>query len=86
MPMMRVAGPAANELAQGLNERLNESLDKGMEPNVAAGILLALALDLYRANYGDLEARRFMKSTTRHRLAHPPAHWGIVSNRTHLDG
>lgn len=86
MPFMTIAGRLPTELSQKLNDAINESLDKGMDPDVAAGIALAICVDLYRANFGDLQCRRFVKDVSRRRLAHPPAHWGITTGKDHLNG
>lgn len=86
MPFMSVSGPAPTALARAINERINEGLDQGLSPEACVGIALACALDLHRANFGDLATRRFVKEVTRQRLAHPPAHWGVSSTRDHLDG
>lgn len=50
-----------NQLADTVMDKLGELFKEGMQADVAAQTLVALAVDLWRVNYGDAFAEKVLK-------------------------
>jgi len=74
--MINVSGRHVADLARGIMELLDKPFDEGMQADVAAGILVVTAVDLWRANYGDARAADALKSAIDRRLEKPLEYWG----------
>ncbi len=75
-PSINVRGPMVTALARQVMEAVEKPMMMGMEPEVACGILVALAVDLWRANFGDDDCVRVLKGNVDRRMARPTSEWG----------
>ena len=74
--MMNVSGRHVTDLARGIMELLDKPFNEGMQADIAAHVLVVSAVDLWRANYGDLQAAEALKKAIDRRLEKPLAYWG----------
>lgn len=76
--MMNASGRHVTDLARGIQDLLKKPFAEGMQADVAAAVLVATAVDLWRANYGDAQAASALKRAIERRLEHPPEYWGVT--------
>jgi hypothetical protein len=74
--MMNVSGPNVTELARGIMSLLEQSFEEGLHADIAAQVLTAIAVDLWRANYGDLQVSDALKRAIDRRVEKPTEYWG----------
>jgi hypothetical protein len=73
--MMNVSGRHVADLARGVMDLLEKPFAEGMQADVAAQVLVAAAVDLWRANYGDAQVANAMKRAIDRRLEKPIEYW-----------
>lgn len=74
--MMNVSGRHVSDLARGVMDLLDKPFAEGMQADVAAHVLVASAIDLWRANYGDAQVADALKRAIDSRLEKPLEYWG----------
>jgi hypothetical protein len=74
--MINASGKHITDLARGVMDLLEKPFDEGMQADVAAHVLVASAVDLWRANYGDAQAAVALKRSIDRRLEKPMEYWG----------
>ncbi len=74
--MMNVSGRHVSDLAKGVMDLLEKPFAEGMQADVAGQVLVALAVDIWRANYGDTEVAKVMKRAIDRRMEKPLEYWG----------
>lgn len=75
--MMNVSGKMVHDLGMGVMDMLKEPFSKGMQADVAAQVLMACAVDLWRANYGDQHCIEVFGAMIGNRMSRPKEYWGI---------
>lgn len=79
--MVNVSGRHVTDVARGVMDLLEKPFDDGMQADVAAQVLVAVAVDLWRANYGDAQLESAFRQTVTRRLAKSPGYWGAEGTR-----
>ncbi|NEU14702.1 hypothetical protein G3T14_21725 [Methylobacterium sp. BTF04] len=74
--MMNASGRHVTDLARGVMELLEKPFDEGLQADVAAHVLVASAVDLWRANYGDAQVTDALKKAIDRRMEKPLEYWG----------
>lgn len=74
--MLNASGRHITDLARGVMDLLEKPFDEGMQADVAAQVLVATAVDLWRANYGDAQVADAFRRTVARRLEKPASYWG----------
>lgn len=78
--MQNISGRHVTDLARGVMDLLEKPFDEGMQADVAAHVLVATAVDLWRANYGDAQVAMALKRAIDRRLEKPAGYWGGTPN------
>ncbi|WP_449411069.1 hypothetical protein [Methylobacterium komagatae] len=79
--MMNVSGRHVTDLARGVMDLLEKPFEEGMQADVAAQVLVAVAIDLWRGNYGDAQVADALKRAIDRRMEKPAAYWGTQARR-----
>lgn len=74
--MLNASGRHVTDLARGVMDLLEKPFDEGLQADVAAHVLVASAVDLWRANYGDEQVADALKRAIDRRLEKPMEYWG----------